>query len=126
MATLKNLDDLRKLREQVKGELQERFGGEIKIIVGMGTCGIAAGAREVMTEILKELRTRNINALVTQTGCIGMCEREPLIDIERPGERRVTYGRVTPKDVKRLIAEHVLHGRVVEDLVVARFDEEEE
>ncbi|MGI6143770.1 MAG: (2Fe-2S) ferredoxin domain-containing protein [bacterium] len=123
MTALKNLDDLRKLRERVKEDLNERFGGEIKIIVGMGTCGIAAGAREVMAAILNELRLRNINATVTQTGCIGMCEREPLVDIVRPGEKRITYGRVTPRDAKRLVAEHVLHGRVVEDLVVARFEE---
>lgn len=123
MATLKSLDDLRKLREQVQGEITERFGGEVKIIVGMGTCGIAAGARDVMTAILQELRTRNIQAAVTQTGCVGMCEREPLIDIVRPGEERITYGRVTPVDAKRLVAEHVVHGRVVDDLVVARFEE---
>lgn len=123
VATLKSLDDLRKLREQVQGEITERFGGEVKIILGMGTCGIAAGAREVMTAILQELRSRNIQAAVTQTGCIGMCEREPLVDIIRPGEERITYGRVTPVDVKRLVAEHVVHGRVVEDLVVARFEE---
>lgn len=65
MTALKNLEDLRKLREKVKDDLNERFGGEIKIIVGMGTCGIAAGAREVMAAILNELRTRNINATVT-------------------------------------------------------------
>lgn len=123
MTALKSLEDLRKLREKVKEDLNERFGGEIKIIVGMGTCGIAAGAREVMAAILNELRTRNINATVTQTGCIGMCEKEPLVDIVRPGEQRITYGRVTPRDAKRLVVEHVLHGRVVEDLVVARFDE---
>ncbi|MGB4171296.1 MAG: (2Fe-2S) ferredoxin domain-containing protein, partial [bacterium] len=92
MTALKNLEDLRKLREKVKDDLNERFGGEIKIIVGMGTCGIAAGAREVMAAILNELRTRNINATVTQTGCIGMCEKEPLVDIVRPGEKRITYG----------------------------------
>ncbi|MGI6576023.1 MAG: (2Fe-2S) ferredoxin domain-containing protein [bacterium] len=123
MTALKNLEDLRKLRETAKAQVKERFGGEIKIVVGMGTCGIAAGAREVMTALLEELRTRNIQATVTQTGCIGMCEREPLVDIERPNESRVTYGRVTPKDVKRLVAEHVLHGRVVEELVVARVEE---
>ena len=89
----------------------------------MGTCGIAASAMEVMAAILNELRTRIINATVPQAGCIGMCEKEPLVDIVRPGEKRITYGRVTPRDAKRLVVEHVLHGRVVEDLVVARFDE---
>lgn len=124
MTTLKNLEDLRKLRETAKAAVEERFGGEIKIIIGMGTCGIAAGAREVMTALLEEMRKRNISAMVTQTGCIGMCEKEPLVDIKRPNEARITYGHVTPADAKRLVAEHVLHGRVVEDLVVARLEEE--
>ena len=121
--TLKSLEDLRKLREKAKVEVQERFGGEVKIIVGMGTCGIAAGAREVMMALLNEIKARNIAATVTQTGCIGMCEREPLVDIVRPGEPRITYGRVTANDAKRLVAEHVLHGVIVEDLVVARLED---
>lgn len=123
MSSLKNLDDLRQLREQVKGEMQKRFGGETKIVVGMGTCGIAAGAREIMNALLEEVRKRKINATVTQTGCIGMCEKEPLVDIQRPNEPRITYGNVAVDDVNRLISEHVVIGRVVEDLAVARMED---
>ncbi|MDI3538243.1 MAG: hypothetical protein PWP12_757 [Bacillota bacterium] len=120
MTKLKSLDDLRRLREELQKEVEARQGGETQIIVGMGTCGIAAGAREVMTAILEELARRNIKATVLQTGCIGMCEKEPLVDVVRPGEKRITYGHVTPRDVPRIIGEHVVNGRIVEDLVVGR------
>lgn len=126
MSTLKKINnfvELRQLREQLKKNYQESLSNEIKIIVGMGTCGIAAGANDVMKAIIDELQRRNINATVMQTGCIGMCAREPIVEIIRPGEKRVTYGRISPADVKRLTEEHVLHGRIVEDLVVATFEE---
>ncbi|MDO4987894.1 MAG: NADH-quinone oxidoreductase subunit NuoF [Synergistes sp.] len=87
----------------------------------MGTCGIAAGARAVMAAVLEELEKRNIHDVaVLQTGCIGMCQKEPLLDIVRPGEERVTYGPVKPTDVPRIIADHLVNGNVVEDLVVAK------
>ncbi|MGI6603470.1 MAG: (2Fe-2S) ferredoxin domain-containing protein [Firmicutes bacterium] len=117
---IKNLDDLRRLREETKQELEGRHGGETQIIVGMGTCGIAAGAREVMTAILSELAKRNLRVTVLQTGCIGMCQREPLVDVVRPGEKRITYGNVKPGDVPRIISEHVVNGRIVEELVVGK------
>jgi NADP-reducing hydrogenase subunit HndB len=92
----------------------------------MGTCGIAAGAREVMTAVLEELAKRNLNNVsVLQTGCIGMCQKEPLMDIVRPGEDRVTYGPVYPSDVPRIIAEHLVNGNIVEDLVVAKIPNKE-
>lgn len=88
----------------------------------MGTCGIAAGAREVMTAILEELAKRNLNITVLQTGCIGMCQKEPLVDVVRPGEKRITYGNVTPRDIPRIIGQHVVNGQIVEDLVIGRAD----
>lgn len=124
MKKLTSREELRKLREEAKGLIAARSAEGTKIIVGMGTCGIAAGAREVMSAILEELNKRNIKATVTQTGCIGMCEKEPLVDVQRPGEKRITYGKVKPSDVPRIISGHVLHGNIVEDLVVARFEEE--
>ncbi|MDH7577892.1 MAG: (2Fe-2S) ferredoxin domain-containing protein [Bacillota bacterium] len=120
---MKSREDLRRLREEAKGLVAARGAEGTKIIVGMGTCGIAAGAREVMAAILEELNKRNIQATVTQTGCIGMCEKEPLVDVQRPGEKRITYGNVKPADVPRIVTGHVLHGNIVEDLVIARFEE---
>jgi NADP-reducing hydrogenase subunit HndB len=86
----------------------------------MGTCGIAAGAREVMRAILDELSNRNIVANVTTTGCIGMCTEEPLVDIERPGEGRITYGNITPDKVPALIEEHLARNRVIREWVLGQ------
>lgn len=86
----------------------------------MGTCGIASGAREVMHAILDELQKREIEAHVTTVGCIGLCASEPLVDIEQAGSSRITYGNVTPAMVPRIIEEHLINGRIVEEWVVAR------
>lgn len=85
----------------------------------MGTCGIAAGAREVMKAILAELAARDIEATVATTGCVGMCVYEPLVDVEQAG-RRVTYGHMSPERVPTLIEEHLVQGRIISEWVVAR------
>ena len=119
---IRNLDDLRKLRESSRDLSSARSGGETVIIVGMGTCGIAAGARDILSEVMAELARRSIdNVAVQTTGCIGMCQDEPLLDVIRGGQR-VTYGRVKPEDVPTIIAEHVVNGRVVEKLAIGRAD----
>lgn len=123
---MKSLEELRKLRDTLQQDMLTRNGdGNLRIIVGMGTCGIAAGAREVMQAIMQEIRDRNINVTISQTGCIGMCEKEPLIDVQLPGKERITYGNVTAQDVERIIVQHVINGQIVEDLVIARLEEGE-
>lgn len=123
---MKSLEELRRLRETLQQDMLARNGdGNPRIIVGMGTCGIAAGAREVMQAIMQQVRERNITVTISQTGCIGMCEKEPLLDVQLPGKGRITYGHVTPKDVERIIVQHVINGQIVEDLVVARLEEGE-
>ena len=118
---MKTLEDLKALREKLKADMKVRQNDGTKIIIGMGTCGIAAGAREVMSAVLNELAVRKLNDVqVQQTGCIGMCEKEVLVDIVRPGEPRITYGKVKPEDVKKIIAEHVVNGRIVEEMVVGK------
>ena len=120
---LKSLDELRKLKEQAKAGTDARNSNETQVIVGMGTCGIAAGARTIMSAVLEEIAKRNLQGItVRQTGCIGMCQKEPLMDIVRPGEPCVTYGNLKPEDVPRIISEHLVNGRVVEDLVIAKMD----
>lgn len=122
---MKTLEDLKALREKLKSDIKVRQNEGTKIIIGMGTCGIAAGAREVMTAVLDELAVRKLNDVrVQQTGCIGMCEKEVLVDIVRPNEPRITYGKVKPTDVKRIIADHVVNGRIIEDLVVGKIEQE--
>ena len=124
--TIKSLEDLRKIKAESQLQTKARKSNDTQIIRGMGTCGIAAGAREVMTAVLEELAKRNLNNVsVLQTGCIGMCQKEPLLDVVRPGEDRVTYGPVSPSDVPRIIAEHLVNGNIVEDLVVAKIPNKE-
>jgi NADP-reducing hydrogenase subunit HndB len=120
---MKTLEDLKRLREQIQIKTSLRHEEGVQVIVGMGTCGIAAGAREVMTAVMDEIRRRNLlNVSVRQTGCIGMCEKEVLVDVVQPGGPRVTYGKITPAVVPRIIAEHVVNGRIVEEFVVGKIE----
>jgi len=120
MPKLTNLDELSRLRDQAQKDLRVRLDTGTRITVGMGTCGIAAGARETMHAILEELRKREIEAHVTTVGCIGMCASEPLVDIEQAGSDRITYGCVKPEMVPRLIEEHLINGRTVNEWIVGR------
>ena len=120
MPRIMTIEDFKKLREDARRDIRVRSQTGTKIIIGMGTCGIAAGARETMCAILEELNKRKIDAHVTTVGCIGMCAFEPLVDIEQAGGYRITYGNIHPEKVSRLIDEHLIQGRVIDDWVVAR------
>lgn len=118
---MKTMEDLKTMREKFQEQIKIRDTTGIQIIVGMGTCGIAAGARDVMAAIFDEIVRRKLQDVsVRQTGCIGMCEMEVLVDVVRPGEPRITYGKVTPATVGRIISEHVIKGRIVEGLAVGK------
>jgi NADP-reducing hydrogenase subunit HndB len=120
---MESLEELKELRQKVQKEMETRDNSEKpKIIIGMGTCGIAAGAREILNTVMEETNKRDIKATVTQTGCIGMCEKEPLMDVKLPGEERITYGNLKPSDVKNIIVDHVVNGNIVKDLVIARMN----
>jgi len=120
MPRLSSVEDLKRLREQVQRDLTTRVETNTTIIVGMGTCGIAAGARETMQAILDELQTQEIEAHVKTVGCIGMCAREPLVDVEQAGNPRITYGNITADRIPRLIEEHLKKGHIVEEWIVGR------
>jgi NADP-reducing hydrogenase subunit HndB len=122
MARLKSIEDLKRIREQAQKDLLARTQTGTRIIIGMGTCGIAAGAREVMHAVLKELDSRKIEAHVETVGCIGMCAKEPLVDIEQAGKARVRYANITPEHVPRLIEEHLIRGKIVEEWAIGRLD----
>lgn len=122
MPKLKSLDDLKRVRDEAQQALKTRLDTGTTIIVGMGTCGIAAGARDTMHAILAELTARNIDAHVTTVGCIGQCVKEPLVDIEQAGQPRITYANVRPDMVPRLIEEHLINNRPVEEWVVGRLE----
>ena len=118
MPKLKSLEELALLRANFQKDVGLRLDVGTTITIGMGTCGIAAGAREVMHAILDELAQRNIEAHVTTAGCIGICAKEPLVDVHQAGKPTVTYGNVTPAMVPRLIEEHLVKNQVLEEWVV--------
>ena len=120
MPRLMSIDDFKKLREDSRRDIAVRLKTGTKIIVGLGTCGIAAGARDTMQAILSELKKREIDAHVTTVGCIGMCASEPLVDIEQAEGTRITYGLVKPEMSPRLIEAPLINGRVVQEWVVGR------
>ena len=120
MPKLKSVEELQELRDRLQKDLSVRTETSTTVTVGMGTCGISAGAREVMHAILEELEEREIDAHVKTVGCIGMCSKEPLVDIQQGDEPRITYGNVKPKMVSRIIEAHLVNGEVVEDWVVGR------
>lgn len=117
---IKTLEALKQFREEALKEAAFRNLHETQIIVGMGTCGIAAGAEDVLARIMDEAKKRNLQLTVTWTGCIGMCEKEVLVDIVLPGSKRITYGNITPEIVPRLISEHVVGGRILKEYVVGK------
>jgi NADP-reducing hydrogenase subunit HndB len=120
MPTIKSLDDLKKVREEAlqKKKIQTE-SGKARVIVGMGTCGIAAGARDAMKAILDTIEKDNIqDVVITQTGCIGMCEKEPIVQVEIGDQPKVTYGKVSPEVARNIIKEHVVSGKVVTNHVI--------
>lgn len=118
---MKSLDELAKIREEAKTLTGLREGNEgAKIVIGMGTCGIAAGARETLLAILDELAKRNIqDVAVTQTGCLGLCDQEPMVNVYLPGKNKVTYGKVDADKARRIVANHIVNGNVMGEWVVA-------
>lgn len=117
----KSLEELKAIREKTlrRIELRTDEGNQIRVIVGMATCGIAAGARPVMLEFVKEIEKRGLrNVTVSQTGCIGMCRFEPMVDVLVPGQEKVTYVNLKPEDVGKIVAEHIVNGNVVTELTI--------
>lgn len=118
---MKSIEDLRKLREKLQADTKLRHSTTTRVVVGMGTCGIAAGAREVMLEFIDKINEQKLNdVVVQQTGCAGMCEKEVLVDVLQEGSPKITYGRVKVEDVSRIIKSHILENKIVEDLVFAK------
>ena len=117
MATVKSLEDLKKLREEaLEKRRMKTESGQAQVVVCMGTCGIAAGARDTMKAILDLIEKDSISGvLVSQTGCIGICEKEPIVQVTIGDQPKVSYGKVTADVARRIIQEHVVSGNVVND-----------
>ena len=121
MSKITTLDALKKIKEATQTSAREE--GRNRVVIGLGTCGIAAGARNVMQAILEELRKRDIKDVsVETTGCRGLCQKEPLVDVIRNGESAITYGPVKVEDAARLVANHIVNGNILEDIVIGRID----
>ncbi|HBG15544.1 MAG TPA: ferredoxin [Firmicutes bacterium] len=119
---MKSLEDLKKVREQARQMTGLRGDQEqTKIIVGMGTCGIAAGARETMKAILDELNKRNLTEVtITQTGCLGLCEQEPIVEVEVPGEPRIIYGKISAEKARQIVSKHLVNNNIIGEWVIGR------
>lgn len=120
MSAVKSLEDLKRLKEEaLEKRKAQATTGRAQITVGMGTCGIAAGARDAMKAILEVIEAENLSdIIVTQTGCIGLCEWEPIVEVTMGFEPKVTYGKVTPKVALQIMKEHVESGKILSEYVI--------
>ena len=118
---MKTLAELQAIRDKVKGNVASRTDneGKIRIVVGMATCGIAAGARPVLAAFTEEIAKRGLtDVTVSQTGCIGICQYEPVVEVILPGQEKVTYVKMTEDKVDRIITEHIVNGKVVDEYTI--------
>ena len=118
---MKSLAELAAIRKRMLEQVNLRKDDNIdtRIVVGMATCGIAAGARPVMLEFVEELKRRGIeNVTVAQTGCIGMCRLEPMVEVYTKDQEKVTYVRMSPEKVAKVVTEHIINGRPVEEYTI--------
>lgn len=120
MPVIKTLDDLKKIREEALEKRKVKTAsGQIEVIVGMGTCGIAAGARDTMKAILETIQNDNLSGIVVkQTGCVGLCEKEPIVQIVIGEQPKITYGKVTGDVARQILKEHVVDGKVVQNHLI--------
>ena len=122
MTKIKTLADLKKIRDEVQSKINLREQGEkpdklVQIKVSMATCGIASGAKETMTYLIEELEHQGIDAVVTQTGCMGYCYAEPTIELIIPGKEPVVYGHVGREKALEIIENHIKQRKLVDGII---------
>lgn len=119
------IDDLKRIKEEVRSSTALREGGfRAKITIHMGTCGIAAGARKVMTAVLKEIEEKKSqDVMITTSGCAGLCSREPMATVEILGKPPVKYCDLNEEKIKEIFSQHVINGEIVEAYALARGSE---
>lgn len=118
---MKSLEELKAIREKMQKQMDVRESDEntVRVVVGMATCGIAAGARPVMATFLEEVEKRGLkNISVSQTGCIGVCRLEPIVEIFAPGQEKVTYVKMNPDKARQVVAEHLVNHKVIQDYTI--------
>ena len=113
---MKSLEELKAIREKMQGQIGMRseHATDTRVVVGMATCGIASGARPVLNTLVKEVEDRKLkHVIVTQTGCIGLCQYEPIVEVYEPGKEKVTYVKVNEEKAKEILEQHLVRGQVV-------------
>ena len=118
---MKSLEELAALREKMKAQVNLRHDSadDTRVVVGMATCGIAAGARPVLSAFVDEVNRRQLKkVMVTQTGCIGICKLEPVVEVYVPGQETVTYVKMTPEKAAKVVADHLVNGQVVTEYTI--------
>jgi NADP-reducing hydrogenase subunit HndB len=120
MSKVKSLEDLKRVREEaLKNQQAKSTAGNTQIIIGMGTVGIAAGARETLKEFLNIIEDQKLEGIVIrQTGNIGLDSYEPIVQIVIGEQAKVSYGKVTPEIAKRIVKEHILGGKILKEFVI--------
>jgi len=126
MSKIKSLADLKKLKDEVQSKIKLREKGDhsenlIQIKVSMATCGIASGAKDTMTFMIQELEHQGIDALVTQTGCMGYCYAEPTIELTMPGKEPVVYGHVDKDKAQEIIDKHIKLNELVDGIIPVNY-----
>lgn len=113
---MKSLEELKAIREKMQGKVGFRSEEEnqTRVVVGMATCGIASGARPVLTKLSDLVQEKGLDKVaVTQTGCIGLCRLEPIVEVLEPGKDKVTYVKVTPEIAEEIVEQHLIRGQAV-------------
>ncbi|MDF2592836.1 MAG: (2Fe-2S) ferredoxin protein [Clostridia bacterium] len=125
MATIKSLEELKALRDKYKGNVDMRTSidddNRIRISVGMATCGIASGSRETINAIVEEVKAQDLTTVsVVQTGCLGYCYAEPVVEVSMPGKEPVLYGNIDASRAREVVDRHLKKGEVITDWVIER------
>ena len=119
---MKSIADIKAIRDRMQAQVILRDNpdsNETRIVVGMATCGISAGARPVFNALVDEVAARNLaNVKVSRAGCLGMCKLEPIIEVFVPGQEKVTYVHVTPEKAKNIIANHIVNGNICKEYLI--------
>ena len=122
---MKSLEELKAIREKMQTQVGLRSEGEeqTRVVVGMATCGIASGARPVLTALSDAVMQKGLkHVTVTQTGCIGLCQYEPIVEIMEPGKEKVTYVKMTPEKAMEVVDQHLIRGTVVDKYTLNSVD----
>ena len=127
MTKIKSLADLKKMRDQVREGLEIREKAEdpearVQVKVAMATCGIAAGAKNIMEFFIEQLERRNVDGVVTQTGCMGYCYAEPTVEVTLPGQEPVVFGEVDEKKADEIIEKYIKTGELVDGIIPVNYE----